>query len=436
MTDDRLVRVTNRQMRILYVEQTFRVEKKFIYRALQAARRIRVVPVQVIRGLGNDHPVELPGETMDEWMRYHAIILGNVPASAFSRKQLDILRQLVGEKGKGLCMIGGANSFGQGGWADTPLAAVLPVDLKKSRGQLDKPVTVVPTVEGRAESFMRIGPEGESIAEAWEKMTPLPGANRLGGVKTAATVLAETADGQPLLVKQPYGAGRSLAVALDTTWRWVLTPSDVTPERQRRFWRQLAMYLCSPRGNIWIATDKTTYDLRRLEAGSAAVEVTAGVEDPTGKPILTAQPTVILTDPDGSRSELKLAPGDENLFGRIPLSRVRKKGSYRLEIRHTLDGKPLEAEHRFEVIKKDLESLQALADFNLLEQMAHESSGRFVPLRDLGELMDDLSLATRPRSEERITRTDLAGEYRWWLLVALAVLLCGEWMLRKHKGLV
>ncbi|MFP4216645.1 MAG: glutamine amidotransferase [Planctomycetota bacterium] len=436
MSDDRLVRVTNRQMRILYIEHTFRVEKKFVYRALQAAPRIRVVALTLIRPFGDDQPIEMPGETMDEWMRFHAIILGDVPASAFSRKQLDILRDLVSEKGKGLMMLGGNHTFGQGGWADTPLAAALPVDLKKSRGHIETPIRMVPTKAGRAEDFMRIGAEGESVAEAWEKMTPLPGANRLGGVKLGATVLGETADGSPLLVTQPYGAGRSIAVGLDSTWRWVLTPNEVTPEMQKRFWRQLAIHLCSPRGNIWIATDKTTYDLRRIESGSESIEVTAGVEDPTGKPLLAARPEVILTGPDQSRSQLKLAPGDENLFGRIPLPRVRQAGSYKLEIRHTMDGKPLESTHRFEVIKKDLEALQALANFDLLKQMARESSGQFVPLRDLGELMDDLSLATQPRSERRIARTDLAGEYRWPLLIALAVLLCAEWMLRKRKGLV
>jgi uncharacterized membrane protein len=436
MSEDRLVRVTNRQMRILYIEQTFRVEKKFIYRALQAAQRMRVVALTVVRPFGEEQPVEMPGETMDEWMRYHAIILGDVPASTFSRKQLEILRKLVGEKGKGLCMIGGNKTFGQGGWPDTPLAKALPVELSKSKGHWDKPIRVVPTQEGRAEDFLRIGGEGESIAEAWGKMTPLPGANRLAGVKLGATVLAETTDGKPLLVKQTYGAGRSVALALDSTWRWVLTPNDITPVMQKRFWRQLAMFLCAPRGNIWIASDKTTYDLRRLESGSESIEVTAGVEDSTGRPILTARPTIRLTDPEGNRSQLKLAPGDENLFGRIPLSRVREQGTYKLEIRHVLEGKPLEAVHRFEVVKKDLEALQALADFDLLREMARESSGRFVPLRDLGNLMDDLKLATRPRREERITRTDLAGEYRWPLLIALAVLLCAEWMLRKRKGLV
>ncbi|MFP4053488.1 MAG: glutamine amidotransferase [Phycisphaerae bacterium] len=436
MTDDRLVRVTNRNLRILYVEGTFRFEKKFIRQALEGAARIQVYPVTLINPVGQAPSADLPGENVEDWMRYHAIILGDVPANAFTERQLAIMRELVSEKGKGFAMLGGYKSFGQGGWADTPIAKVLPVELDKSRGQIDKPIQVVPTEAGKETDLMTVGTEGESVAEAWAKFDVLPGANDLDGVKQAGVVLAETQDGSPLIVKQNYGSGRALAIALDTTWRWVLTKNEQTPEMQKRFWRQVAMYLCSPRGNIWIATDKTTYDLRRLEAGSEYVEVTAGVEDPTGRPILDARPKAVLIDPEGNRSPLRLSPGKENLFGRLPLSKVKDTGVYEMEIEHTVEGMPLEARHRFEVTKRDLEAMDALANFDLLRRVARESDGEFVPLSALESLMEKLELATRPRKKTMSTRTDLAADYRWHLIAVLVSLMCIEWMIRKRKGLV
>ena len=83
--------------------------------------------------------------------------------------------------------------------------------------------------------------------------------------------------------------GRALAIAFDSTWRWVLTPKD-TAELQRRFWRQVALYLAAPKGHIWITTDRAAYDLRRLKrrTRSDVVEVTAGVEDASGLPLTEA----------------------------------------------------------------------------------------------------------------------------------------------------
>ena len=78
------------------------------------------------------------------------------------------MRDLVGKYGKGFCMIGGSNSFGRGGWARTPIADVLPVDVAGSNLQIDAPVKIVPTRDGRDSDVMRIGAgeTGESVAAA------------------------------------------------------------------------------------------------------------------------------------------------------------------------------------------------------------------------------------------------------------------------------
>lgn len=58
---------------------------------------------------------------------YDAVVLDNVPAYAFSRRQLENLARFVEDVGGGLLVIGGEQSFGLGGYQGTPLEAVLPV---------------------------------------------------------------------------------------------------------------------------------------------------------------------------------------------------------------------------------------------------------------------------------------------------------------------
>lgn len=68
-------------------------------------------------------------QSIVELQRYDAVILADVPASAFSARQMQELLSFVRDSGGGLIMTGGANSFGAGGWIGTPVAELLPVKL-------------------------------------------------------------------------------------------------------------------------------------------------------------------------------------------------------------------------------------------------------------------------------------------------------------------
>jgi len=428
----KLVHVVDREMRLLYVEGKFRYEAKYIARALVAARRFTIDRRVLLAGVGERRSTPL-SENLDDWLSYHAILFGDVAASQFTRKQLEIVRDLVGKYGKGFCMLGGESSFGRGGWAGTPVADVLPVDLGASKLQIDTPVQVIPTRDGIESELMKIGPGGGDVAADWRGLETLPGANRLGGLKPAATVLAETPQNIPLIVTQPYGKGRAAAIAFDMTWRWVLTKKD-TADHQRRFWRQVALFLAAPKGTVWIVTDKTNYDLRRLTGGTEVIRVSAGVEDPQGRPLLSAPAQVKLVGPDGKETPIVLQRADKIRRGQLlPPS---APGVYTLKIDTRVGGKPLAAEHRFEVLRRDLESLEVLANHGLLRQMSSLSGGKFVPLERLGDLLKELRVTTKPKQQDTVTHVKLSEDLRWPLIAALIALLCAEWAFRKRKGLV
>lgn len=67
--------------------------------------------------------------TVAELSAFDAIILSNVAAEAFTEKQLDWIDQWIGQRGGGLCMLGGENSFSSGGWRESKLAPLLPVEM-------------------------------------------------------------------------------------------------------------------------------------------------------------------------------------------------------------------------------------------------------------------------------------------------------------------
>jgi uncharacterized membrane protein len=435
----KLVHVGDREVRVLYIEGQFRYETKYVWQALSAARRFSIDRRVLLHPLGGKQPAAL-SEDLDDWLAYHAILLGDVAASHFTPRQIEIMKELVGKYGKGLAMIGGDRSFARGGWAGTALADVLPVDLAASAGQTEAPMQVRPTAAGLQHDLMRISESGLDPAGDWAKLEPLPGANVLGGIKPAAIVLAESPAGQPLIVAQPYGKGRALAIAFDTTWKWVLSKRD-TAELQRRFWRQAALFLAAPRGNVWIVTDRANYDLRRLRSGAESQTYRAGVEDAHGHPLPDAPIRVTLTDPSGKETRADPARPDEKKgepFHKGRLAPPAGPGTYTLKIAASVQEKELTAEYKYEVTVQDLESLEVLANHNLLRQMADIGRGRFVTLDKLGDLLADLRVSAQPEKRDVPMQIRIAAEEPWpWLAAgALLTLMCAEWAARKRKGLV
>lgn len=73
-------------------------------------------------------PAEIPTDLVT-LQHYDLIILSNIPADTLSSEQLDIVETYVRDLGHGLVVIGGDRAFGPGGYTDTALEHVLPVEM-------------------------------------------------------------------------------------------------------------------------------------------------------------------------------------------------------------------------------------------------------------------------------------------------------------------
>lgn len=67
--------------------------------------------------------------------RSDALILSNIPADAFSTQQLNAVENYVRALGHGLVVLGGPRAFGPGGYTDTALERVLPVEMTPRQQQ-------------------------------------------------------------------------------------------------------------------------------------------------------------------------------------------------------------------------------------------------------------------------------------------------------------
>lgn len=68
--------------------------------------------------------------SLAELQQFDTVVLGNVPREHMTDEQIRMLVRNTQQMGAGLVMLGGPNSFGAGGWANTELEKAMPVDFQ------------------------------------------------------------------------------------------------------------------------------------------------------------------------------------------------------------------------------------------------------------------------------------------------------------------
>jgi uncharacterized membrane protein len=89
---------------------------------------------------------------LKDWLAYSAIVLMNVPAIDLATIQQELIEKAVAEHGRGLLLLGGENSFGPGGYYETPLERISPLS---SRVPRDAPRVALAFVLDRSGSMQR-----------------------------------------------------------------------------------------------------------------------------------------------------------------------------------------------------------------------------------------------------------------------------------------
>ena len=433
----RLVEVADREEDILYFEGEPRWESKFLRRAVEDDPNLRVATLQrtapeKFQRYAVEGPEELAGgfpRTREELYRYRGLILGSVEASFFTRDQLQMLSDFVGDRGGGLLALGGRWSFAEGGYGGTAVEEVLPFYLEEPVAEPQSAWvagTVLPTPAGENHPVGRLG------GESWDGLPPVATLNRVVREKPGATTLLTlevAGETRPALIYQRFGRGKSVAQPLQDTWQWQMH-ADVPVEdpRHETYWRQLLRWLVDgvpDPVSVRFATEEaevgesvpftaTVLDSAYIELNDAAV--TARITHPSGA--VTERPLPWTVEEDGAYAATFVPP---------------ENGTYLLTVRAERAGGLVgEATSVLEVGPSREEYFDAGRRTPLLRRLAQETGGRFYTPETVGDLPDDLTV-----TGGGITLTE---ERDLWdmpvLLLLLLALLGAEWGLRRVRGYV
>lgn len=231
-----------------------------------------------------------------------------------------------------------------------------------------------------------------------------------------------------LMTAQPFGAGRTLYLGFEGTWRW-----RGTAERYfNRFWVQVVRYLAqarrqgvSRRGTILL--DRESYDVGQF--GRVEARVLDATFAPWQEPEIDGEVEVA----DGSRETIKLTsiPGREGWFS----GRATFEQDGPAIVRVPLPGgKPNEAlvKHA-QVQRPDVEMRTLRLRSEDLTRLAQETDGKYVPIALAAGLPDELRDASQTKTE-RGPRHALWD--RSWVLGLIVGLLGVEWFVRRRNHLL
>jgi hypothetical protein len=283
---------------------------------------------------------------------------------------------------------------------------------------------------------MYLGDTPQQSAEVWNKLPPLYWLLEAPDLTRGARVLAEadhpgllTRDGRrlPIILIQYVGAGKVLLHATDETWRWRYRAGDVY---FARYWVQTIRYLARSKlkqgdRSVKLATDQPKYargEPVRLWVRFADERQAPGKEDGV---------TVTL---EHKGHQTRQVPLHRSLAGggvfETALNDVAAGSYHAFLSAPTLPGEP--PSYNFEVVAPG-EFDRVQMDVPAMQRAARQTKGQFYTLRTADRLLSELPEGYR-------APVDAPDEWPLWnsgaMVLALLVLLVGEWVLRKIGGMV
>ncbi len=437
-----MIDVRDGRQKILYFEGEPRFEVKFMRRAVADDEELQLVVLQrtaenKFLRLDVDDGEELEGGfpiTREELFQYRALIIGSVEASFFSREQLRMITEFVNERGGSVLFLGGKRSFTEGGYAGTPIADLMPIEMNSSPDpSYYRELTVAPTRAGQTHAALQLDADPAESARMWSELPPLSTFNQLTRLKPGATALLlgsgpGVSEGQIVLASQRFGRGLALALPVQDTWLWQMH-ADIPLEDMTHevLWRQIMRWMVNEVPDQLMITTSA-----EPAALSQTVQLQADLRDKDFFRINDANVTATIEAPDGSIADVPLRWTNRNDGEYSGAFIPSTTGLHRVRVQ-AVRGEDLvaSASLALDAVEDNGEFFSAQMRAPLLRRIAEETGGRFYALSDIGRLPSEVGY-----SGSGITRVE---SYDLWdmpiIFLLIVGLVGGEWAFRRYRGL-
>jgi uncharacterized membrane protein len=434
----RVVNVTPKKMRILYVEGEPRWEYKFIRRAVEDDQSIDLV--SVVRTTQNKtyqqggQPNELVDgfpPTVEGLFKFDGLIIGSVEANYFTPDQQRQIRDFADKRGGGVLFLAGRFGLNDGGYATTPMAEMMPLRLGTDKTFSRNFADVSLTPAGRESVITRLVDDRDANVARWKNMPQIANYATLGAQKPGAVVLMEANEpghrSVPLLAIQNYGHGRAGVLASAGTWRWQML-QDHTDMTHEIFWQQLMRWLVSETPGMVSSSIP-----HQVLSDETSVPIRAVVRNKTYDTVGAASVDARITRPDGGQDTVVMQPD--------PLEPGTYTGTYTAQAPGSYVAEVVAGQDKSELGRDTLtfrredgvaENFGAAQNRELLTKLAADTGANYYTPDKAKRLGDEITV-----SEAGITAHDNLDIWDMPILFLLVLLIRGgEWLLRRKWGVV
>lgn len=440
--------VLDAKITVLYVDGYPRWDYRYIKNTLIRDKTIQVSCLLTSAEPGfvqeGDLPIRRFPETMQELTAYDVILFGDVDPQQFSSSQLELLKEYVSQQGGGFGMVAGLRWSPQA-YAHTAVATILPVELKDAQVSSPAPLTQVlrPTITpiGMDSSIFRFFTDPQvnqqylhtrwpGIYWYYSGIAAKPGVGQVLAVDSSHT--GAGGHDAPILVTGRYGAGRTMFLATDDSWRWRYYQGEHVFDT---FWVQQLRTLSRGRKagqrRAILRSDRPSYELGE--------RITANLDilDARLLSSLPAELPVKITSADGQllAEHILRRQTDEStsLSGRYTASWTADRiGSQTLTVA-ALSDEDKDIQLPVDVQAPRLELIDPSIDPAFLQHLAQQTGGAVVPLAVAADRLDALI----PEAHQVVSADAAVLLWSAPLVLALfGILLAGEWILRKRLGMI
>lgn len=439
-----------RKIRVFYAESFYKDENVF-KKALEEDRDFEVHFASSLVGFAKEKRVPfvldpvygLPADP-ERLAAYDVIILSDVKRALLKDDQMEWIREWVEKDGGALVMVGGLDSFGDGGYSRSPLEAMLPVEISeeyqkdvflKARGTVDAPFRIEIAPGAGDHPILQFVQDAGENRKIWEQMPLLGGYNYVGRLKPGAQVLWQhPADksryGQRvILAVQSFGRGRVLAFTSDITPNWGEQFLNWKNSEQgwlyARFWRSALKWLS--RNRVYSRAAPLSVTQKPLLA-TVEDEVRFQVNVP-GSASGRGRYELFKNNERAGGETFDFLPGAQD-----PVIRLGhlEQGDYKLVLQAYPNGKPpVSSDYYFTVHASRLEADHLDPQPDSLKEIAQLSGGTFIPEGRFQELEQ----AVRKMQHRQMKQSAEPLWNKVWIYALILAMLFCEWLLRKKKGL-
>jgi len=442
-----VLRVIRDRVRVLLVAGRPSWDVRFLRGLLKQDPNVDLVSFFILRSNADDPGpqqelslIPFPVQEIfgDQLRTFDAVLFVNFAYAPYRGLEIERflpnLREYV-RNGGGLAMVGGEQSFGDARYGETPLADVLAVSPIDGSSLAEGDARPRLTAEGRRHPVTSLAPGEAQNEAAWGALPPVTAVNltRALGAGQGAAVLLEAPSvavggrPAPLVAVREVGAGRTLAVATDASWRWGFVAAETGQGNRAylRFWSSALRWLVRDPG---LAPLQVEPDAPAVEPG-APVGLSVAVRGPDWGPGAGRRVTAELVDEAGKPVARGEAVAGNDGTARLELT-PPGPGAYKIVAKGE-GGAAETATAAVAVRGAGPEDADAAPRPELLSAIAEASGGAFDAIP--GGALPDLRLS-EPAVVEIGRRKALPIWDRAWTLAALALALGGEWILRRRWG--